>query len=136
MKDHSTGTPPTFWRLFWKNGGVVPIIMAVFTVVFTVVSYSGLRTAEALQAEGETVWGKVVERETRIVRRNDRNQRVYYLTMTYPADGKEIRKRKEVSGPLYQKMQDGHESKVRYLPSDPQVVELSLIHISEPTRPY
>ena len=73
MKDHSTGTPPTFWRLFWKNGGVVPIIMAVFTVVFTVVSYSGLRTAEALQAEGETVWGKVVERETRIVRRNDRD---------------------------------------------------------------
>ena len=126
MKDYSSGPPPTFWRLFWKAGGAIPVFMAVFTVIFSLVSASGLRLAAEMEARGEVVLGRVLARETRVVRRNDRNEREYYVTMSYPANGEEITKRKKVSGSLYQQSEEGTERKVRYLPDRPNEVEFRI----------
>ena len=126
MKDYSKGTPPTFWRLFWKTGGVFPVFLAVFTVVFSLISSSGLRLAAEMEARGEVVLGRVIARETRVERRNDRNERVYYVTMSYPVEGEELTKRKSVTGTLYQQLTEGKEHKVRYLPDRPQVVEFQI----------
>lgn len=126
MKDYSVGTPPTYWRLFWKVGGVIPVFMAVFTIVFSLISSSGLRLAAEMEARGEITLGKVIGRESRVERRNDRNERVYYVTLVYSAGDEEITKRKKVTGTLYQQMPEGAERKVRYLPDRPQVVEFRI----------
>lgn len=117
---------PSFWRLFWKAGGAIPIFLAVVTVIFSLLSSSGLRLAAEMEAKGEVVLGRVIGRETRVERRNDRNERVYYVTLVYPANGEEITKRKKVTGTLFQQMPEGAERKVRYLPDRPQVVEFRI----------
>lgn len=126
MRDYSTGTPPSFWRLFWKTGGVIPVFLAAFTIILSLVSSSGLYLAEEMEAKGEETVGRVISRETKVVRRNDRTEREYYVTMTYFADGEEITKRESVTGTLYQQLSEGTERKVRYLPGRPQVVEFEI----------
>ena len=126
MKDYSTGTPPTFWRLFWKAGGAIPVFFAVVTVVFSLISASELRLALEMEARGEVALGRVISRETRTVRRNDRNEREYFVTMIYPANGTDVTKRKKVSGSVYQQSPEGAERKVRYLPDRPEAVEFRI----------
>lgn len=126
MRDYSNGPAPSYWQLFWKHGGVLPIILAVMTVIFTAISQSGLQTAARMEAEGEETLGRVTGREIEVTRRDGSTERKYYVSMAYVVDGEAFTARKKVSNRIYQARPEGSEHKVRYLRSAPKVVEFDI----------
>ncbi|MEM6372644.1 MAG: DUF3592 domain-containing protein [Pseudomonadota bacterium] len=126
MSDLTNGPAPGFWRMLWKTGGLLPLFLGVFTVIFTLISSGELRDGLAFEARGVTVEGDVVDRDSERVRRDDRWQTKYYLTIRYTVSDEEIEMRRSVRRTVYDNTQVGGVHLVRYLPERPRKVEFEV----------
>lgn len=123
MTDFSQGEPPGFWHLFWRNGGIIPVILVFVTIVVTVFAFWDLRTALALDRRGVETVAEVVDRERRVERTDNRTRTRYFVTLRYEVSGTVLQDRQTVSRTFYEDHPEGSPQTVRYLPDQPDVVE-------------
>lgn len=131
MKDYNNAPGPGFWHLLWQTNGIVPIALAVLTLALSFASAGDIRRAAEIDANGIFVTGTVVDRETRVLRYDDRTERTYHVTMRYPVQGAAFEHEKKVSGSTYQALTLGTEHEIRYLEGSPKVVEYRVGEFAE-----
>lgn len=102
------------------------MFMAVFTVIFTLISMNEMRYGLAFASRGVETTGEVIERQQQRVRRDDRWQIDYYLTMRFQTPEDLIEVRREVRRYVYDTSDVGTLRRVRYLPEAPRRVELEI----------
>ena len=112
--------------MLWRTGGLLPVFMAVFTVIFTLISMNEMRYGLAFASRGVETTGEVIDRQQQRVRRDDRWQTDYYLTMRYEAEGEVVEVRQEVRQYVYDSSEVGSLRYVRYLPEAPRRVEFEI----------
>ncbi|WP_299378084.1 DUF3592 domain-containing protein [uncultured Tateyamaria sp.] len=123
MKDYTNGPAPGFLRLWWGKGAIFAICIAMFSVFTTVGSYHSLKRGLAFDAEGVVVEAMSVDRRTKRVRRNDRNETDYLVTFRYATESGEISVEKKVDRNLYEALTPGQLRDVRYLAGRPRQME-------------
>ena len=126
MSDLTDGHAPGFWRMLWRTGGVLPIFLFVFAVVFTLISMNELRSGLAFASRGVEVMGQVMDRDEQRVRRDGKWQTDHYLTVRYDVAGKPMEMRRKVRPRVYEASDIGSLRVVRYLPEAPNRVEFEI----------
>ncbi|WP_299724581.1 DUF3592 domain-containing protein [uncultured Tateyamaria sp.] len=126
MSDLTNGPAPGFWRMLWRTGGMLPLFLAIFTVVMSLISMAELRKGLAFASRGVEVSGEVLDRAEKRVRRDDRWETDYYLTVRYDAQGRVMEKRRKVLKRVYEASDIGSTRRVRYLPEKPETVEFEI----------
>ncbi|MFL4470566.1 DUF3592 domain-containing protein [Tateyamaria armeniaca] len=112
--------------MLWHTGGMLPLFLAVFTVIFTLISMAELRKGLAFAARGVEVSGQVMDRDEVRVRRDDRWQTDHYLTMRYTVPDEVIELRRKVTRSVYDASDIGSSRTVRYMPDAPRQVEFKI----------
>ncbi|MEO0767186.1 MAG: hypothetical protein AAFY75_14310 [Pseudomonadota bacterium] len=126
MSDLTHGPAPGFWRMLWRTGGALPLFLGVFTVMLTVVSLNEMRAGLAFAARGVEVLGQVMDRDEERVRRDDRWETDYYLTMRYETDRGPVEMRRKVRRQIYDASKVGTLRRVRHMPGLPHKVEFEI----------
>ncbi|MEQ3710323.1 DUF3592 domain-containing protein [Tateyamaria sp.] len=126
MSDLTNGPSPGFWRMLRRTGGLLPVFLAVFMVIFSLISMNEMRKGLAFASRGVETTGEVIDRQQQRVRRDDRWQIDYYLTMRFEAVDEVVEVRQEVRQYVYDTSDIGSFRDVRYLPEAPRRVEFEI----------
>ncbi len=116
---HSRTKPRSWFGIFFAAGGWIAVISAVILIGLTVASVIQYRSAATFERDGLTVEAQVIDK--RIRRTTDDTD--YYVTLAYIVDGTTYRREHDVGSGFYHDVEVGGSTPVRYLPSNPSVVE-------------
>ncbi len=118
--------PVSFFRLFTKMGGWLVIVLGAVCLLLSLISQSNLGLAQRFEAEGRDAIAIVTERFAEQPKgEEDRNRITYFLGLKFTTrEGQEIAVVQKVGRPEYEKQAEGSELRLRYLASQPELVEL------------
>ena len=111
-----------------KRGGFVTLVCGIFAVILAFAAQSANSTAAALADHGQTAIATVTDKERETTRRRTdsgtRTRTSYEVTYEFEADSRAQRVTVDVSEEVYDDVSVGDEVEIRYLPEDPQRVEV------------
>jgi len=119
--------PVSLFRLFWKMGGWIVIIIGVFLLALTLISALSLNTAKRFEREGRGATATVTEKYTTESRDSDGDRTVtYWLTFEYTTlMGEEITLNRSAGTSEYRRAGVGAPFELQYLASEPRRTELT-----------
>ncbi|MEP5630268.1 MAG: hypothetical protein ABJP79_00125 [Tateyamaria sp.] len=126
MKDLTHGPSPGFWWMLWRTGGLLPLLLALNTVMFGITSFGDLKTGLEFRTDGVVATADIVDRSTRRVRGQDGSKTEYLVEFRYFVDEIPFQDQSKVSRALYDTSVIGSTRKVRYLLRNPKKVEFKL----------
>lgn len=119
--------PVPVWRLFWRMGGWVTLIFALFVFVLTMVSQSTLTLAHRFDVEGRETAADLVDKYERVSTDSDGDREVtYYFELRFDTRrGDTVQVSRSVGWSTYRDTAVGDPVPIWYLDSEPETIELS-----------
>ncbi|APX11946.1 hypothetical protein [Tateyamaria omphalii] len=126
MRDYTHGPAPGFFRLWWGNNALFPILLAVSFGLLMVFEYQEAAFAADLDVQGVVVEATAVDRREISVRRYGQTERDYYVTFQYVAGGETQIVERKVPRHVYRAMTLGAVRDIRYVRASPRQMEYTV----------
>ncbi len=119
--------PVSFFRLFWKMGGWIVIILTVLMLIATLISQLSLNLAKRFETEGREATAVVVEKYFTESTDSDGDRTVtYWLGLEFTTQvGEAISVKRTAGSSEYNRAEVGGEFDLLYLESEPETTELT-----------
>ena len=124
VRKHDRNRPRSWWSLFIRLGGWGSLILGVFLVIFTLLSWGQLVIADRLDADGRHTLAAVIDKRMVEVTDSDGDtDRSYYVTFRFKTalGGRDVER--DADSSYFNEVTVGDKVPVRYLLDDPDVVE-------------
>lgn len=123
-RKHDRHTPRGWFSLFIRMGGWLAIIAAGVLFVLTLISATQLFLADQLDRQGRFARAVVLEKTIRQSRDADGDtQTSYFVTFKFKATGGGREVERQVGAAYFDEVETEDEVQIRYLRSDPEVIE-------------
>lgn len=117
--------PKSTFRLFMKLNGWIALIPLLIALVTGSIALSEGQKAQRLADDGGVVQARITEKRTSIYTDSDGDQRTrYHLGFDFTANGKVYEMDETVGRGLYNRLQEGDKTALRYWRPDPTVNEI------------
>ncbi len=121
---HDRHTPRGWFNLFIRLGGWASLIFGVALVVLTLISATQLYLADRLDRDGRFAQAAVVDKRIAVSTDSDGDTDTdYFVTFRFKTSAGGHQVEDEVSGAFYDRVGIDDEHVIRYLASDPDIIE-------------